>query len=310
MEIKNKDLLVILGPTASGKTRLGVRLAFELGGEVISADSRQVYRGLDIGAGKDLAEYQVDGIPVPYHLIDIVGLDAEFSVFDYQQSFYEVFAGITARSRLPVLVGGTGLYIEAVLDRYRMARVPENRVLRNELAGMDHAALVERLRSARGQLHNTTDTRDRDRLIRAIEITEYSKTHEPEPAPDIQPFVIGVYWDRPELRNRISERLRQRMDAGMIEEVEALRNQGVTRERLERLGLEYGHVARYLDGEIPNRNQLFDKLDTAIAQFAKRQMTWFRRMERKGTVIHWIPRADFDAALHVIHRMQPGTVRD
>jgi len=294
------NLLVILGATASGKTRLGVRLAAKFGGEIVSADSRQVYRGLNLGAGKDLDEYQVDGVPVPYHLIDIVDLEHEFNVFEFQRRFYEVFESLESRGVLPVVVGGTGLYVEAVLKGYRMVEAPENPVLRAELASLSQEARVERLMSLKGRLHNTTDLTEPDRLIRAIEIAEYSRDHEPPPAPRLRPIVMGTEWDRAELRRRIGIRLRQRFDLGMIHEVEGLHARGIPWERLERLGLEYGLIAEYLQGKIFDFDELFDKLYVAICQFAKRQLTWFRRMERNGTDIAWIPRADAGCAERVV----------
>ena len=293
-------VLVVLGATASGKTRLGVRLAAELDGEVISADSRQVYRGLDLGAGKDLDDYEVGGRRIPCHLIDVVDLGQEFSVFDYQKRFYQVFEELTGRGVLPVVVGGTGLYLEAVLKGYRMAAVPEDPDLRAELAGMPHEALVARLIAAKGKLHNTTDLTERDRLIRAIEIVEYSKDHEPAPAPAMNPLILGTKWDRAQLRQRIRERLEQRLEAGMIEEVQDLHDHGVPWKRLERLGLEYRFIAEFLQGKIQYRNDLFQKLYSAICHFAKRQDTWFRRMERNGADIHWISQGRIDIARQAV----------
>lgn len=290
------NTLVVLGPTASGKTRLGVQLAREWGGEILSADSRQVYRGLDIGSGKDLTEYRQDGPPVPYHLIDIAGLEQEFSVFEFQQRFYEAFESVRARGALPVVVGGTGLYLEAALRKYRMVEAPENPALRAELAALSDDALAARLQAARGALHNVTDTGDRARLVRAIEIAEYSAAHEPPPAPDIRPFLLGTQWEREVLRQRIRLRLRERLGAGMIEEVQSLHAQGIPWERLERLGLEYRFIAEYLQGRIRNANDLEQQLWSAICQFAKRQETWFRRMERHGTRIHWIRCGDIALA--------------
>lgn len=298
--MEGNNLLVILGPTASGKTALGVRLAHSLGGEVLSVDSRQVYCGLDLGSGKDLAEYQVNGEAVSYHLIDIVDLDAEFSVFSFQRAFFEAFEEVQRRRRLPVAVGGTGLYLSAVLDGYRMVEVPENPALREELAALDMPALENRLRVLKHALHNTSDLTDRDRLIRAIEIAEHSRDHPPEPLPEVRALVLGTRWPRAELRNRIAQRLRERLDAGMIDEVAGLHAQGYSWERLDLLGLEYRFIARYLRGEIENRKTLFAALNTAIAQFAKRQETWFRRMERLGTEIHWVDRADYAAALCIL----------
>ena len=233
-----KNLLVVLGPTASGKTRLGVELARELGGEIVSADSRQVYRGLDIGAGKDLDEYSSGGSPVAYHLIDIVDLDSEFSVFEYQQRFFSVFEDLLARGATPIVVGGSGLYLEAVLNGYRMIDVPADPVLRADLAPLSQEALVDRLQALR-RVHNTTDLEDRDRLVRAIEIAQYSAQHEPEPGPEIRPVVLGVRWDRQVLRRRIRERLGARLEEGLIDEVQNLHDGGVPWEKLSFLGLEY-----------------------------------------------------------------------
>ncbi len=300
MALKGKNVLVVLGPTASGKTRLGVRLARTFGGEVLSADSRQVYRGLELGAGKDLEEYAIDGMRVPYHLIDIVDLDVEFSVFDYQRRFFDVFETVSGRGRLPVVVGGTGLYLEAVLKGYHMADVPENATLRATMAKLPQEALVARLTALKPRLHNTTDLVERDRLVRALEIAQYSRDHEPEPAPELRPLILGTKWDRLELRQRIRDRLKQRLEAGMIEEVEGLRAQGVSWQRLELLGLEYRFIAQFLQGRIRNRNDLFQKLNSAICQFAKRQETWFRCMERDGMAIHWVERANFDMAKRVV----------
>lgn len=277
------DTIVLLGPTASGKTRLGVALARELNGEIISADSRQVYRGMDIGTGKDLAEYG----DVPYHLIDILEPGEDFNVFLFQKLCFAAMDEIRARNRLPVIVGGTGLYLDAVLRKYRMVEVPDNPELRRELADFSPEDLAARLLAVNPRLHNTTDLLDRDRLLRAIEIAEYEQSHEPEPLPEIRPIVFGVRWERSVLRQRITTRLKERLAAGLIEEVAELHRQGVPYETLEFYGLEYRFVARHLKGEL-NRNDLFQKLNSAIHDFAKRQDTWFRRMERQGTEIHWL----------------------
>jgi tRNA dimethylallyltransferase len=294
------NTLVVLGPTASGKTTLGVALAHGLGGEILSADSRQVYRGLDIGSGKDLEEYEVDGTAIPYHLIDMVGLEEEFNVFAYQKAFFTAFEDLRARKKLPVVVGGTGLYLEAVLSGYTMVDAPENPQLRAELATLSDDELLTRLLTLKPKQHNRTDSEDRERLVRAIEIATHAQTHKPEPGPEITPLVLGTAWDRPVLRRRIAARLKQRLDEGMIAEVEALHGAGHSWERLELLGLEYRFVAQFLQGHIKSHNDLFQKLNAAIAQFAKRQETWFRRMEKRGTEIHWIPEADLGAALDVI----------
>ena len=278
------NLLVILGPTASGKTRLGVELARRLSGEIISADSRQVYRGMDIGTGKDLTEYG----EIPHHIIDIIEPGCEFNVFAFQRSFLQAFAEINGRGRLPVMVGGTGMYLEAVLKGYRLMEVPEDADLRQELSSLSDEELAGRLKGLNPRLHNTTDLQERGRLTRAIEIAEYERCHEPEPFPvTLSPLVFGIRLERPVLRERITERLRARLEEGMIGEVERLYRSGVPYETLEFYGLEYRFAARYLKGEL-NRNDMFQKLNGAIHDFAKRQETWFRRMERNGTTIHWL----------------------
>jgi tRNA dimethylallyltransferase len=289
------NLIVILGPTASGKTALAVQVARALGSEIISADSRQVYRGMNLGTGKDLSEYCIDGVRIPYHLIDIVDPDDDFSVFDYQQRFFRCFAEISSRDRLPVLVGGTGLYLESVLQGYRMCEVPENEALRHELAGRDMESLAMHYLSIRPGVHNKTDLLDRTRLIRAIEIAEYSRGAQSLPSlPEIRAKVVGVRWERCLLRERISGRLRQRLADGMIDEVRALHASGISWERLHYFGLEYRYIGLYLQGVL-DYEAMLRTLNIKIHQFAKRQETWFRRMERKGTVIRWLDGADGDA---------------
>jgi tRNA dimethylallyltransferase len=297
-----RNLLVVLGPNASGKTRLGVKLAHALSGEIVSADSRQVYRGLDIGAGKDLEEYYYRDKRIPYHLIDIVGLDEEFNVYEYQQRFYEVFKMLRARSVLPVMVGGTGLYLESVLKAYKMVQVPEDSRLRDELDRLSAEELKEKLVEVKERLHNVSDFGSRERMIRAIEIAVHTKTDQPPEAPEIHPLVLGTRWERRELRERITVRLRERIQAGMIEEVEGLRAQGVSWERLDALGLEYRYVADFLRGKIGTTDDLLSDLSIAIGRFAKRQESWFRRMERGGIEIHWVEKADFDTALEIVKR--------
>ncbi|NMC73179.1 MAG: tRNA (adenosine(37)-N6)-dimethylallyltransferase MiaA [Geobacteraceae bacterium] len=279
----NYDTIVVLGPTASGKTRLGAGIAREVGGEIISADSRQVYRGMDIGTGKDLEEYG----EVPYHLIDILNPGEEFNVFRFQRLCFAAMDEVRGRGRVPVIVGGTGLYLDAVLRGYRMVEAPEDPVLRAELALLSPEELTSRLLSLNPRLHNTTDLLDRGRLVRAIEIAAYERDHDPEPLPEIHPMVFGVRWERSALRRRITARLTARLDAGLIQEVERLHREGVPYETLEFYGLEYRFVSRHLTGEL-NRNDLFQKLNSAIHDFAKRQETWFRRMERQGVAIHWL----------------------
>jgi tRNA dimethylallyltransferase len=289
------NLIVILGTTASGKTKLAAHLARDLKAEIISADSRQVYRGMDIGTGKDLADYVVDGVPVPRHLIDIVEPDYEFSVFDYQCLFYQCFSEITARSVLPVMVGGTGLYIDAVLRGYRMLPVAEDCRLRAELEQEETAVLIKRLMALHPVLHNTTDISDRRRIIRAIEIAEHSRINGTEnefAAPSINPLVIGIRWERDVIRRRITNRLRERLEAGMIEEVKNLHDGGISWGKMNEFGLEYRYVGLFLQGEI-NYEEMFRILETRIHQFAKRQETWFRRMERQGAMIHWLENPEY-----------------
>lgn len=288
----NANLIVILGPTASGKTTLAAHLAKDLGSEIISADSRQIYRGMDLGTGKDLSEYCVEGVAVPYHLIDIVDPNADFSVFDYQQRFFQSFAEISSRGALPILVGGTGLYLESVLQGYRMFAVPEDPALRSELATESTERLVRRFLTVHPRPHNKSDLLERSRLIRAIEIAEHSRHHQLLPdVPRIEALVVGVRWERNILRKRITERLRQRLGTGMIEEVRALRTSGTSWERLSYFGLEYRYIGLYLQGAMDYQT-MFQTLNTKIHQFAKRQETWFRRMERKGTIIHWLDGPD------------------
>ncbi|MEJ2201270.1 MAG: tRNA (adenosine(37)-N6)-dimethylallyltransferase MiaA [Desulfuromonadaceae bacterium] len=298
------DLLVILGATATGKTRLGVAAARALNGEIISADSRQVYRGMDIGTGKDLAEYG----DLPHHLIDIVDPGYEFNVFEFQRRFFAVFAKIRECKRLPVLVGGTGLYLDAVLKGYRLVEVPENPELRRELEGLSLDNLAARLAALRPQQHNTTDSLERERLVRAIEIAEGEQAAAAQlpPLPPLRPLVFGVQWDRGLLRQRITARLKERLEQGMIEEVEGLHRAGVAYATLEFYGLEYRFIAQFLQGQL-NRNDLFQKLNSAIHQFAKRQETWFRRMERQGTPIHWLAGEDdpLPQLLHIWQTQNP-----
>jgi tRNA dimethylallyltransferase len=278
------DMLVILGPTASGKTRLAVALADELGGEIISADSRQVFRGMDIGSGKDLHEYG----QVQYHLIDILEAGGEFSVFEFQRRFLKAVAEISARGRVPILCGGSGMYLDAALRGYRMVEVPHNIALRDELAMRTDAELIGELLRLKPDQHNRTDLLDRERTVRAIEIArgeaECCSVCE---APGLQSIVIGIHWEREALRRRITERLRERLDNGMIEEVQRLHAGGMAWERLDYYGLEYRYVGAYLRGDM-NRNDMFQRLNSAIHDFAKRQRNWFRRMERHGVAINWI----------------------
>ena len=281
-------MITILGPTACGKTRLAVDVALHLGGEIISADSRQVFRGMDIGTGKDLTDYNVGGVEVPYHLIDIREPGYEYSVFEFQTDFVKAYNDIVDRNKLPILCGGTGLYIEAVLRNYRLADVPQNNELRLELEQCSDEDLVERLKKYIS-LHNHTDTETRERLIRAIEIQEYQAQNPNSHVeiPDMKHLVLGVAFPRDLVMQRIENRLQERLQNGMIDEIDLLLKQGVKPERLIRYGLEYKYITLYLQNDI-SYSEMFEKLNIAIRQFAKRQMTWYRRMERNGVDIHWV----------------------
>ena len=298
---KHWNLIAVLGPTASGKTALAVRLARKIGGEIISADSRQVYRGMDLGTGKDLSEYGCNGDAVPFHLIDICDPTEEFSVFAFQQRFIDCFRDIAARGKIPFLVGGTGLYLDSVLRGYRMAPVPLNASLRERLTGYDMESLRRYFLSIQRDAHNSTDLLERERLIRAIEIAEFSRDHPTAALQSIQiePLVIGICLEREELRRKITLRLQTRLQAGMIDEVKHLHDRGVNWERLESFGLEYRYISRYLQHKI-SHEEMFQILNTRIRQFAKRQETWFRGMGKKGVPIHWMDGPDEEAAFRLI----------
>lgn len=289
MQGKKYNLITILGPTASGKTAVAAKVASLLDGEVISADSRQVYRGMDLGTGKDYADYVVDGKPVTYHLIDIVDAGYEYNVFEYQKDFLKVFEEATNRGKLPVMCGGSGLYLEAVLKNYKLIQVPINGTLRQTLEGKSLDELTEILKTYKSELHNQTDIENEKRAIRAIEIEEYYLSH-PEintGMPNIRSLVVGVQFDRQTRRKRITSRLRQRLREGMLDEVQRLLDSGLTPEQLTYYGLEYKFMTQHLTGEL-TWQEMFDGLNVAIHQFAKRQMTWFRRMEKQGTEIRWL----------------------
>ena len=292
-------MITILGPTASGKTPLAAALAVRIGGEIISADSRQVYRKMDIGTGKDLGDYVVrsqesgDSINVPYHLIDIREPGTKYNLFEYQQDFFDVYQTIRSRGVVPILCGGTGLYIEAVLKGYHLSPVPQNQALRDSLGGKTLAELTEMLKELKvktgSKMHNTTDVDSCQRAIRAIEIETYNVEH-PMPRRELPPvdsLIIGVNIDRELRREKITRRLKVRLEDGMVDEVKALLDEGIPAEDLIYYGLEYKFVTEYLTGKI-TYDEMFTRLEIAIHQFAKRQMTWFRGMERRGFKIHWI----------------------
>lgn len=281
-------LLTILGPTACGKTKLAVRLAAELGGEIISADSRQVYRGMNIGTGKDLSEYEFDGRPVPYHLIDIADAGYKYNVYEYQRDFLKAYNDILARDKQAILCGGTGLYLESVIKGYDLMPVPANQELRGNLEKKSLDELT-RILSTYKNLHNSTDTDTVKRVVRAIEIEEYYSNH-PEihsAFPKMDCVVFGLDIERNERRNRISSRLKARLQEGMIEEVQHLTDSGIKAEDLIYYGLEYKYVTLYITGKL-SFQEMYEQLEISIHQFAKRQMTWFRGMEKRGIKIHWL----------------------
>ena len=303
MKQKSYDLITVLGPTASGKTRFAVQLADRLGAEIISGDSRQVYRRMDLGTGKDLDDYRISDRSVPYHLIDIVEPGTKYNVFEYQRDFLEAYNDIHQRGRKAVLCGGTGLYIESVLRAYRLSPVPQNPELRERLADKSLEALTALLATYKS-LHNTTDADTAQRAIRAIESEEYYRQTplDRRPFPKIESLTLGVDVSREVRRERISQRLRKRLDEGMCGEVERLLAEGIKPEDLIYYGLEYKYVTLYVTGQI-TFDEMAQQLEIAIHQFAKRQMTWFRGMERRGTPILWIRLGeDFDETL----RLNPG----
>lgn len=286
-------MITILGPTACGKTALATALAAGLDGEIISADSRQVYRRMDIGTGKDLADYLVDGKHIPYHLIDICEPGTKYNLFEYQRDFLHAYEDIVARGRRPVLCGGTGLYLEAVIRGYHLSPVPQNEALRRQLEEKSMDELTAMLRSLKEQsgsaMHNTTDVDSKQRAIRAIEI-ELHNLEQPMPereAPAVDTLIVGLDVPRDVRRERITRRLKDRLQQGMVEEIRGLLDSGIPAEDLMYYGLEYRYVTEFVLG-VTSYEQMFARLEIAIHQFAKRQMTWFRGMERRGCVIHWI----------------------
>jgi tRNA dimethylallyltransferase len=281
-------MITILGPTATGKTSLAAHAACHLNGEIISADSRQVYRGMDLGTGKDYEDYTIGDVEIKYHLIDIVDPGYEYNVFEFRRDFMQAYHDIIEREKMPVLCGGTGMYLESILKGYAMAEVPVNHELRQELEQKNNDHLIEILKSLK-VLHNVTDTSDRVRMIRAIEIQEYYNRN-----PDmlieydhIESVVFGVKLEREKVKDRITKRLMERLEHGMVEEVQGLLDAGVSSEKLLFYGLEYKFITKYLLGEI-SYDVMVNRLKIAIHQFSKRQMTWFRKMERAGIQIYWI----------------------
>ena len=282
------DMVTILGPTASGKTELAVNLAYSLGGEVISADSRQIYRQMDLGTGKDLTEYIVNGQVIPYHLIDIAEPGYQYNVFEFQRDFLKVYLALKEKGTFPVMCGGSGMYLEAILKGYRLIQVPINEKRRTELQSLSLDALKEILSHYKA-VHNNSDTENTKRALRAIEIEEFCAVH-PETDlsfPAISSLIVGINIDREVRRRRITARLKQRVDDGMIDEVQRLLNSGLNPEDLTYYGLEYKYITNYILGQL-SYDEMLTTLNIAIHQFAKRQMTWFRKMEREGFKIRWM----------------------
>ena len=299
--MKDFNCIFVIGPTAVGKTAIGVRLADKFNGEIISADSRQVYKGLDIGSGKDLADYTLNGKQIPYHLIDVCDLKREYNLFDFQEDFYRAFSDITSRGKLPICVGGTGMYVDSILHHYDMIPFVEKPGEREELEKKSEKELEGILTKEKKKLHNTSEFGDKERMIKSILINRFNISEECRLAreklrasrPEIKPLVLGTTLDRTLVRERIAKRLSDRMEEGLIEEVEALHahkeENGAEWNRLEALGLEYRFVSDYLQGKYKSKEEMKGLLQLAIGQFAKRQETWFRCMEKKGIKIHWLP---------------------
>ena len=295
----NYNLITILGPTAVGKTYLGAQLANRFNGEIISADSRQVYLGMDIGTGKDIDDYNVNGKIVPHYLIDVIEPKEEFNLFLFNKFFYESFSGIISRGKIPFLVGGTGLYLHSILSGYELNKVDFGAERYEELDEFGIKDLSEKLKKISSSLHNTTDLLVKERIIRAIMIAEKENNKETLKKAGINSLTIGIRLEREEIKKRITARLKRRLQSGMIEEVKRLIDGGISFERLNLFGLEYKFIGKYLSGEL-SYNDMYQKLNSAIHGFAKRQMTWFRKMEREGTVIHWLEGPDYEKACKII----------
>lgn len=292
------NLITILGPTAVGKTKLGVQLANKFNGEIISADSRQVYNGMDIGTGKDKSEYLINGNEIKYHLIDIIEPKDEFNLFEFIKHFNLAFSTITKKKKTPIMIGGTGLYLSSVIQNYKLNKADFNENLIADLKKNPIKKLVEELKALNPKLHNTTDLIDKDRIINAI-IVERSKKTQNRISTDVISFNIGIRIKRETLKEKINLRLKHRLNSGMIDEVKSLLDSGLSFERLKLFGLEYKFIAIYLVGEL-NYNDMFQMLNSAINNFSKRQMTWFRKMEKEGCIINWIDGADFETANELI----------
>jgi tRNA dimethylallyltransferase len=292
------DLITILGPTATGKTRLATYLTKELNGEIISSDSRQVYKYMNLGTGKDLNDYNVDNITVPYHLIDIAEPTEEYNLYRFTIDFYNVYNQIKERKKIPFLVGGTGLYLSSIIQNYKLKQADFNSLRKKELELLTETQLRELLLSLKPNPHNITDQTEKERIIKAI-IVEESNLEALPGKETPNSLNIGIRLERDEIRKRITERLEKRLNEGMIEEVKDLIKKGVTFEKLAYFGLEYKYLGLYIEGKL-NYNEMFQKLNTAIHRFAKRQMTWFRKMEREGVKINWFDAKDYNLILNFI----------
>lgn len=292
------NLISILGPTATGKTKLAAGLAYEFNGEIISADSRQVYKGMDIGTGKDLKDYIVEGSQIPFHLIDIIEPTGEFNLFLFKNYFYKAYNSIFKKSKIPILVGGTGLYLSSIIQNYDLKKADFETDRINKLNNFDIASLTNILLKLNPKLHNTTDLLDKERIIKAILIAESNEQIQNEEI-EIRSLNIGIMPSRDLLKNRITERLKHRLQNGMIEEVKNLIDNGISYEKLNFFGLEYKYLGLYLKGEL-NYNDMYQKLNSAIHNFAKRQITWFKKMEREGVIINWIEGPDIIKAKEII----------
>lgn len=293
------NLITILGPTAVGKTRLSALLAAHFNGEIISADSRQVYRGMDLGTGKDSADYIVDGKEIPYHLIDVIEPEEEFNLFLFNKLFYESYQIVTSKNKIPFLVGGTGLFIHSVLSKYNLNKIEFDSVRYDELNDLNIIVLRNKLLNLNPKLHNSTDLLLKERVIKAIMIAEKEDFTGIEKKVEINSLTIGISVEREIVKTRITDRLKHRLANGMIEEIELLLNNGISFDKLNFFGLEYKFIGKYLKGEI-SYDEMFQKLNSSIHNFAKRQMTWFRKMEREGLEINWINGADYLAAEKII----------
>lgn len=293
------NLITILGPTAVGKTRLAALLAHRFNGEIISADSRQVYKGMDIGTGKDLDDYIVEGNVVPHHLIDVIEPAEEYNLYLFHKMFFEAYNKIIARNNTPFLAGGTGLYLHSVIKGYNLEEVEFENAAYEKLNSLSIEELQTKLKSLNPKLHNTTDLLIKERIIKAIIVFEKEKNVQYDASKKINPLVIGISLERSEVKKRITERLKRRLENGMIEEIKKIVDEGISFDKLDFFGLEYKFIGRFLKGEL-NYNDMYQKLNSAIHDFAKRQMTWFRKMEREGITIHWINGADFSAAEKII----------